>query len=778
MDFSYAERNARPVLENVTVLDPGAVIPRPGSSGANVLSVTNPDENGIYAGLEPSREPAGGEPGARRLYRKGFRTISWRGIDPNGDPLRYDVDARREGTDLWFLIRKEVEEPFCSFDTTALPDGRYRFRVTASDHLANPEPEALTATEETPIVVIDNTPPAMKVESAKVVGGETGDPPPRHRRSFSRREGGRRGKRRPLAAARVGRRRRRLYVRPIHLPGSQARKSRRPLDPRSRRRGELGGRVRRVPEGLPVIARRALAALAFAFLLTACGPAGKHPESVVQRRLEGEPRTLNPILATTDPENIVLSLVLRNLLEYDETLKLVPGLAESVTASADYRTFTVTLHPGLRWEDGSPVTAEDVATTIRILVDPKTPALSRKSYWDGFERVDVVGPRTARVVFREPYAERLGAFNLPLLPAADYAGKDVNTNPRNRNPLANGPYRIARWETGRTIELVRNTQYAGERPGPGRVFFRVVPENASAFQALLSGELHEMRVSYEQKTRLDGDPAAAARSLVFDELGYTYLAWKNDNPLFASPKVRRALTMLIDRATIARTLYGGLAVPASGPIPPGLWPYDPSIAPWPYDPSKAEALLDEAGFPKGPDGVRRRGGRPFAFTLLLGTGSELQRQIVEIVQQSYRKAGIEMTVRPMEWASFGAKVDEGDFEAAILAYSLDPNPDLAVYWHSSQRAPKGWNTVGYSNPEADALMDRLRTTFDREEARKLYGQLLRILHEDEPVTFLHNVKSRWGVSKRLENVRTSPLGLFLFWPGASAWKVGPGLAPL
>lgn len=141
-----------------------------------------------------------------------------------------------------------------------------------------------------------------------------------------------------------------------------------------------------------MIARRALAALAFAFLLTACGPAGKHPESVVQRRLEGEPRTLNPILATTDPENIVLSLVLRNLLEYDETLKLVPGLAESVTASADYRTFTVTLHPGLRWEDGSPVTAEDVATTIRILVDPKTPALSRKSYWDGFERVDVVGP--------------------------------------------------------------------------------------------------------------------------------------------------------------------------------------------------------------------------------------------------------------------------------------------------------------------------------------------------------------------------------------------------
>ena len=171
VEFSYAERNARPVLEGVTVLEPGAVIPKPGASGSNVLSVTNPDENGIYAGLEPPREAGGTEPGARRLFRKGFRTITWRGSDPNGDPLRYDVDARREETGPWFPIRRDVEEPFCSFDTTALPDGRYRFRVTASDRVANPEPEALTATEESAIVVIDNTPPVVKVESAKIAGG-------------------------------------------------------------------------------------------------------------------------------------------------------------------------------------------------------------------------------------------------------------------------------------------------------------------------------------------------------------------------------------------------------------------------------------------------------------------------------------------------------------------------------------------------------------------------------------------------------------------------------
>jgi len=172
VEFSYAERNARPVLENLTVLEPGAVLPRGGSSGSNVLTVTNPDENGVYAGLEPPREPSVAEPGGRRLFRRGFRTVSWRGIDPNGDPLRYELDARREGSGIWFPVRKDLDEAWCSFDTTALPDGPYRFRVTATDRPGNPEGEALTTSEETGLVLVDNTPPVLRVESARVAGSQ------------------------------------------------------------------------------------------------------------------------------------------------------------------------------------------------------------------------------------------------------------------------------------------------------------------------------------------------------------------------------------------------------------------------------------------------------------------------------------------------------------------------------------------------------------------------------------------------------------------------------
>ncbi|MDL2718940.1 MAG: hypothetical protein PT977_14420 [Acidobacteriota bacterium] len=168
IDLSYAERNARPVLENLSLLEPGAVFSR-GATGVGVLSVANPDESGIYSGLEVPRDGAGDGPG-KRLFRKGYRTLTWKGTDPNGDTLRYEVEGRREEGATWFPVRKDLEDAYLSFDTTALADGRYRFRVTASDRLSQPETEALMAREETGVVVIDNTPPVLKVESKRAEG--------------------------------------------------------------------------------------------------------------------------------------------------------------------------------------------------------------------------------------------------------------------------------------------------------------------------------------------------------------------------------------------------------------------------------------------------------------------------------------------------------------------------------------------------------------------------------------------------------------------------------
>jgi peptide/nickel transport system substrate-binding protein len=526
-----------------------------------------------------------------------------------------------------------------------------------------------------------------------------------------------------------------------------------------------------------------LALLAAAILLSACGVRGKSQDSVVRRRLEGEPKTLNPILATLDPEQIVLALLERNLLDYDEKLSLVPGLAEEVSDSPDHLVYTIRLRKDARWEDGTPVTSTDVVFTLTTLLDPKAPALTRRALFDGFVKAEAVDARTARVIFKTAASGRRDAFNLPLLSAAAWAGGDVATHPRNRNPLANGPYRLGSWEAGRTLTLVRNTQYFGEKPAPEQVIFRVVPETAPAFAALGSADIDEMRLTAAQKKELDaragkGGTAEVPGVLTFDELVYAYFGWNNRLPIFSDRRVRRALTMLVDRESIGRNLYGGLAKLANGPLPPAHWAWDSSIAPWPYDPKAAEALLDEAGFRKGPDGMRRKGSLRLAFTLSLGMGSDIQRQIVELAQQSYRKAGIDMAIQPLEWAAFAAKMDAGELDAWAAALNLDPNPDLAVSWHSAQVPPAGLNSAFYRNSEVDALLDRLKATFDRDETRALLGRAQALIHEDEPVTFLNVPLTKWGLSARLTNVHTSPYGLFLFWPGAAGWRTSATRGPI
>ena len=168
-----------------------------------------------------------------------------------------------------------------------------------------------------------------------------------------------------------------------------------------------------------------LALLAAAILLGACGVRGKSQDSVVRRRLDGEPKTLNPILATTDAEQVVLALVERNLLDYDEKLNLVPGLAEEVSDSPDHLVYTIHLRKDARWEDGTRVTSQDVVFTMTTLSDPKTPALTRRALFDGFVRAEAVDAMTARVVFKSVAVGRRDAFNLPLLSAAAWADEEA-----------------------------------------------------------------------------------------------------------------------------------------------------------------------------------------------------------------------------------------------------------------------------------------------------------------------------------------------------------------
>jgi len=497
----------------------------------------------------------------------------------------------------------------------------------------------------------------------------------------------------------------------------------------------------------------------------------------LRRRLTGEPTTLNAVLQSSGPEAQVLQYVQRNLFDFDSSLRLVPGLAEGMEASPDGLEYTIALRPDAVWEDGRPVTAKDAVFTIRRIADPKVPAPVFKPLFEELASIEALDVKRFRVRFSRPYAFRPMSFVLPVLPAHRFEGQNFLKSKESRAPLSDGPYRLVAWKAQESVELERNPRYVGPRGHFDRIEFRIVPDNTTAYRMLLEGSLDEDAIDAGVKQRAASDSAFASccRLVEFYNLDYNYVALNNRSPLFADARVRRAMTMLLDRASIVRGLYRGSARIISGPWAPDSPAYDAGVPPLPFDPASAARLLDEAGWVRPVNGgVREKGGRRFEFDLLVSAGSEVGRQIDEMLASELARVGVTARVRAVEWAAFVEKVDAGDFEAASLAWSaVDPNPDPYFYWHSSQCAPGGINDGCYANPEADRLMVQAREEMDAGRRREILHRLHRILRDEAPAVFVVNASQKYAFRKRVRGLTTSPLGLYGIWPGPLSWWGAP-----
>ena len=493
----------------------------------------------------------------------------------------------------------------------------------------------------------------------------------------------------------------------------------------------------------------------------------------LRRRLVGEPATLNAVLQSGLPEQQVLQYLSRPLVDFDARLEPVPGLAERWEVLSDGREYRFFLRADAAWEDGAPVTSADAVFTIRKVVDPRVPAPVFKPLFDGLEEVAAIDARSFRVRFREPYGSRLFAFAIPLLPEKRFARQAFLRARENRAPLSNGPYRLTRWKTQESIELERNERWNGAPAHFDRIVFRIVPENPVAYRSLVEGGLDETWIDQALRDRADSDRRfqRCCRVVELYNLDYNYIALNNRSPFFSDARVRRAMTMLLDRPAIVRGLYRGSARIISGPWAPDSPAYDASITPLPFDPPGAAALLDAAGWrDTDGDGTRDRDGRELEFDLLVSAGSTAGRQIDEVFAGELARAGVRARIRTLEWAAFVERIDTGAYEAASLAWAAsDPNPDPYPYWHSSQFPPRGSNVPFYANAAADRLMDEARREPDAGKRREIYHRLHRIFRDDAPVVFVVNASQKHAFRRRVRGLVTSPLGLFGFWPGPLSW---------
>lgn len=471
--------------------------------------------------------------------------------------------------------------------------------------------------------------------------------------------------------------------------------------------------------------------------------------------MESEPARLDPMLDRSAwADRIGMRSIYEGLVR-PAAGGFQPDLAERHEVGEGGRTHTFWLKKGIKWHDGRPFGPDDVVFTVERLLDAKVGAEAMRADLAGLRRAVRVGADAVRLEFDRGLFSHVQALAaLPILPRHVFAGGPFDEHPAQRAPVGTGPFRFERWTAGQEIVLARFDGYhdPARAAHVDRVVFKVARDRTLLWELLKKGELDFLyRLTPEQQEEAHANKALRA----LDWLGtdYVFFAWNTRRPPLDDARVRRALTLLIDRASIVPKVTRGFAVPISGPHWIATDAYDRSIAPWPFDPARGGAELDAAGYRRGPDGARRKDGRPLSITLLVPAGSRVTEQLATLAQADLARAGVKLELSPVEWSLFTERVRTRAFEGAAYLYNNDLEQDLWPVFHSSQAAA-GLNAPGLADAELDRLLDEARAA-PAAGRQAIQHRIHARLHELQPMTFWFTSAQTAAMSPRLRGVYPS-----------------------
>ncbi len=413
------------------------------------------------------------------------------------------------------------------------------------------------------------------------------------------------------------------------------------------------------------------------------------------------------------------------------------------------------LRPGVKFHDGHGLTAEDVKFTYEAIVDPKNLSPRIPDY-EPVKQVLVVDPLTVRIVYKRLYSPAFTTWGMGILPAhllndrvlaeeaTERGQKPDDFNMRqsrfSRHPIGCGPFVFQEWKSDQHVRLKRFDAYWEGPPNYQEYAMRIIPDSLTQEMEFYAGTVDDYSVLPHQVARLKKD--GRFQSFSGTAFGYTYIGYNMRREPFDDIRVRRALGMAIDTQKIIDYVLYGQGEKITGPFVKQTDFYNRNIAPLPYDPQGAVALLGKAGWQLGGDGYLQKNGKRLAFTLITNNGNALRKAILAIAQDAWKQIGIQVETDLLEWSVFIQKrVNQLDFDALILGWSMGIDPDLYQIWHSSQGGPFQLNFVGFSDPDADDLILKIRQTYDHERQVDYCHRLHEIIFAEQPYTFLYI--SRW-----------------------------------
>ncbi len=474
-----------------------------------------------------------------------------------------------------------------------------------------------------------------------------------------------------------------------------------------------------------------------------------------------EPPTLAFFINTSTPGRTVVSKIFDGLLDYGPDLKPRPQLAESWDVSPDGLTVRLKLRRNAFWHDGKPFSSADVKFSADEVWKKYAPTARRVFQY--LAKTEAPDPYTVVFTLSKPTPVILNALDVvatPILPKHLYEGTDIANNLNNNKPIGTGPFAFKEWVRGSHIELVRHEKYwdAG-KPYLDRVIWKFIPDVAGRAAALETGA-----VQYGERnpvTFADADRLAKLPNLVVDTGGYNGFSgwlWLIPNlrdPIIGKLKVRQAISHAINREALTKTVWGGYAAPATGPVTSQLKTFYTADTPqYPFDVKRAEALLDEAGYPKQADGWR------FALNHDFIPFGDDYKRTGEFVRQSLRAVGINVSLRAQDLPTWTKNVFADYNFQLVSSFGINwQDPQIGVeqhYWSKAESKGTPWfNASGYASPEMDGLIESAQTERDAARRVKIYQDVQKLAQRD--LALINIFEFRWfGVwDKRLRNVTDS-----------------------
>lgn len=476
--------------------------------------------------------------------------------------------------------------------------------------------------------------------------------------------------------------------------------------------------------------------------------------------------SLDPHAESTSPGNWVMSNLYENLVVLNVNSEFEPGLAETWEHVED-SIWEFKLRQGVKFHDGADFNADAVKFSIDRIKDPDNPGRSASNLL-AITEVKPVDDHTVQVITDGPYGPLLNIISLIyatgiVSPAAvEKSGEDYG-----RNPVGTGPFKFVEWRSNDSITIERNDDYWGEKALLDKAVYRVIPEESARMLAVETGEVD--MVMQPAPSQLETFKSDDNFNVIQTEgVRVFYFGFNLSRPIVSDVKVRQAINHGVNRQDFVDNILEGAASVATSYISPAIFGYKDISSAWEYDVDKAKALLDEAGWVEGSDGVREKDGQKLELRHLAPRGRYLKdAECAEAFQAAMREIGVQINLEIMEWAALFEQSRQPNVDADLLTFGWstatgDADYTLAPLFGSENTPPAGWNSHHYANPEFDDLAHQAQVSTDQDERTDLYGQMLDILGEDAVWVPIYNSVESVITGNYVKGFEIHPIDYYLW----------------